>query len=569
MIRNAHSAEQLLKVAGELFLRDYPVNMDRVTAIEQASPVGKQSLVKGSIIVDLPTYQWNYAKNLWAEPRQSAEHRAPQHARHDILGSRMPSGSKSEPMWRNMFRIRDLPCLKHHSLGGEAVFPTAGYFSMAIEAITQLNEDSSNSVKIQDYVMRDVSIKTALVTPDNDTGIKVMFNMRPSVYSDADSQNTSWDFNVSSISEVGHWRDHITGTISINSRLCGETPKIVPNLPQRATGKSWNQGLRDVGFDYGSTFQDMQDIRSDSKNYIAASKTIVKQECGAVERESRYALHPATVDSCLQLVIVSIYAGRLKDMTCGALPIQVDEVAIWAPTVEQLNSPGAQAHSWTDQRGIRSFVSGSQLVTSDGELLMDITGLRCVAYEAAVPQKAGTEQKTQPYGEMVWKYDIDSLTSSAQLGITSVDDLIDLFAQKNPAVKVLDLGSGNALSVISKCASLNYTISSALTEVLEVLKTTIPAMKNVNFLQLDISESQSYEETTYNLIVATGQDEYSVNSLSNVRSILATGGRVIMKEDAVTTQSLTASGFSGIDIESESENSTKLVLSTAVETAQN
>lgn len=99
--------------------------------------MGKCQLKKGQLLVDLPTYQWNYAKDLWAESRHSIEHRTPTHGLHDVLGARLPGGSKTEPVWRNCLRMLDLPWLKHHSLGGEVVLLAAGYFGMAIEAITQ------------------------------------------------------------------------------------------------------------------------------------------------------------------------------------------------------------------------------------------------------------------------------------------------------------------------------------------------------------------------------------------------------------------------------------------------
>jgi acyl transferase domain-containing protein len=325
--RGGNSATQLLTLAGQLFLRNYDLNYERVTAIEQESSFGKIQVKTGKYLVDLPTYQWNYAKDLWAEPRQSAEHRATTHARHDTLGSKIPGGSKSAPTWRNRLRIMDLPWLKHHSLGGEAVFPAAGYFSMAIEAITQMNETSGSPVEITDYTLRDVSIKAALVVPDDNDGIETLFTLQPSVYSDA-AGLVWWDFNISSCSEDGHWNSHMTGTVGINARP-RQAPRGVPSMSQRTTGKAWNLALKSVGFDYGPSFQDMEDVRSDGKLFHAAASSEIKTESGTVEGESRFVLHPATIDSCLQLIIVSIYAGKIQNMACGAVPIQVNEVTIW------------------------------------------------------------------------------------------------------------------------------------------------------------------------------------------------------------------------------------------------
>lgn len=101
-------------------------------------------------------------------------------------------------------------------------------------------------------------------------------------------------------------------------------PIDTTEFSQRASGKSWNQAPRNVGFDYGPTFQDKQDIRFDGKTYAATCKTAVKNKVDTVVGESRHVLLPAAVDSCLQLLIVSIYAGRVGSMPYGAVPVQVD-----------------------------------------------------------------------------------------------------------------------------------------------------------------------------------------------------------------------------------------------------
>jgi acyl transferase domain-containing protein len=97
LIRNADSVASLLKLAGELLLRDYDVDMVRVSAIEESSPSNKIRHKSGSFLPDLPTYQWDKTKQYFAEARMSKEHRAPEHMRHDILGSLMFGGSKPSP----------------------------------------------------------------------------------------------------------------------------------------------------------------------------------------------------------------------------------------------------------------------------------------------------------------------------------------------------------------------------------------------------------------------------------------------------------------------------------------
>ncbi|KAL8653891.1 MAG: hypothetical protein Q9210_001842 [Variospora velana] len=250
--RGADSAAKLLELAGELFLRDYPVDMENITTVEEALPGGKIHNLKGSFIVDLPSYQLN---------RKDRKHRAPTFMRHDILGSLFHGGSFAEPTWRNVLRQRDAPWLKDHSLGGEADFPAAGYFSKACEAISQLNELSPNPVAMQRYV--------SAMCPSRTPWLLLMAT--------TESKYTEWwEFNASSVSKKGARKGHMAGTISINSRKRGVAPKKAPELPQRPSGESWSQALRDVGFDYGTTFQDIQDIRFDGKTYAATCKTAVK-----------------------------------------------------------------------------------------------------------------------------------------------------------------------------------------------------------------------------------------------------------------------------------------------------
>ncbi|ORY03478.1 hypothetical protein BCR34DRAFT_492333 [Clohesyomyces aquaticus] len=521
--RNGNSATQLLSLAGQLFLRNYDLKYERVAAIEQMSFSGKEQFKTGKLLVNLPTYQWTYSKDLWAEPRQSAEHRAPKHPRHDTLGSRLPGGSKTSPTWRNCLRMLDLPWLKHHSLGGEAIFPAAGYFSMAIEAITQMNEDGPNPVEINGYTLRDVSIKAALVIPDDNDGIETLFTIQPSVYTDAGGL-VWWDFNVASCSQAGQWNAHMTGTIGINSRPRQE-PREVPSFNQRATGKSWNDALKGVGFDYGPSFQDMQDIRSDGKRFHAAASSVIKKESGMVQGESRYVLHPATIDSCLQLIIVSIYAGNIQKMTCGAVPIQVDEVSIWPPTQAQMENPQAQAYSWTDERGIRSFNSGTQLVGSDGRLVLSINEMRCVAYEAAVPQKRGVTIREQPFMKVDWNIDIDTLTAKSPVADLSVKDLVVLSAFKNPGIKVLDIGTIEPTSIPEATEFIAYTATAATDSGVEELSQVFSTLEHATALKVDPAlelETQGLKQGQFDLVLAG-----DLKDASKLHWLLSPGGLVI------------------------------------------
>ncbi|KAK8029899.1 polyketide synthase [Apiospora rasikravindrae] len=500
LLRGDVCASRMLKAAGELFLRGFAIDMEKVAGayVNDITATGKPS--KGSTIVDLPPYQWNYTRPLWAESRSSQEQRLPKFPRHDLLGQLVIGGSLAEPTWRNVLRVRDLPWLKDHHLGGESVFPAAGYFAMAIEAVRQVNELSSSPVSIQSYVLRDVSIKTALVTPDDDDGIEALFNLRPSVHGSG-----WWDWSVSSIDGERTKKDHMSGSISINTRPRGKSPRETPQLPQRASGRSWNQALREVGFDYGPTFQDMDDIRFDGKRYQAASSTNIKQVVDESLGESRYVLHPASIDSTLQLCIAAIYAGRSNAMTFGVVPVQVDEVIIWPPTEKQLEARKANAYAVVHRRGLRTSESNVQMMANDGELIMDIVNLRAVAYEAAAPQIAESALKDAPYGEMRWGLDVD--VPETRVGLNA-SELVNLALFKHSGLKTVELGAKHAVSILRKNPRASYTVVVDTDEDEKEVKMEIGEFHNANVIKLDAA-IEGLKKEAYDILITSGEEEPS------------------------------------------------------------
>jgi acyl transferase domain-containing protein len=116
LLRNKDEGTQLLNLAGNLWAKDCPIYVGSVTKVDSTAQDGPIKGTEGSLLVDLPTYKWTYKNKLWLESRQSRDHRAQTHPRHDILGRRVHGLSDSEPVWRNILRHKGLPWLKHHSV---------------------------------------------------------------------------------------------------------------------------------------------------------------------------------------------------------------------------------------------------------------------------------------------------------------------------------------------------------------------------------------------------------------------------------------------------------------------
>lgn len=328
-------------------------------------------------------------------------------------------------------------------LGNAAIFPAAAHMSLAIEALRQ-----TEGVEIHGVTLRDVDIKTALVIPEKDNGIEIQLRFQESALAE---KATMWySFAVESVTDE-RWTTHCEGRISANHNISSsprklESPVNLSELTQRVPGKRWYRAFKGVGFEYGPVFQPLTQIRTNGKDHEAAANVNVATESGVIDGESRYILHPSTIDACLQLIIISINAGLHKDMACGVVPLQMEEVSLWFPNEEA----GLRGHAmaWTDELNGRYFNTHTKLATESGELVLDIKNMRCVSYEAAVPQNVTQARNREPYMGVSWKPDITSLTSPQavnmhpyiQSKIDAAGRMIDLINHKRAIDRVLLVG---------------------------------------------------------------------------------------------------------------------------------
>ena len=465
LVRGSDSAVQLLKTAGELFVRDHALDVEEVNAIDELHGNTKPAMSrKPRQLVDLPSYQWNYDKKYWAEARFSEEQRHLQFPRHDLLGSKIAGLSEHSLVWRNILRHKNIPWLKDHRLGSETVFPAAGHLSLAIEAVRQVSE--ARGIDADGVTLRDIAIKQALTIPESDDGIEIQLRLHQLSKSTA---LTPWySFAVESISD-GQWTVHCEGSITPleGAPRDPSSPVDVSNLTKRTASKRWYSAFHEVGFQYERSFQPLGQLRTNRNLHHAATCVKTNVECGLMPAESRYLLHPSTIDACMQLIIISINAGDHKGMSYGVVPIKMEDVSLWFPEGEAGSS--GRAVAWTDELSGRYFNTHTKLVTESGQLVLDVKSLRCVAYEAAVPQQDSGPQAREPYSELVWKPDIEDLTtenaSQAFHDVHSGDDgvgkIVELINHKSPLNGVLFMGPPNT-ETLNKCVQ-NLSSSSIIT----------------------------------------------------------------------------------------------------------
>jgi len=210
------SGGSLLHLAGSLYLSGYPISMEAVNlstrnCIESTPP---------SVIVDLPNYGWNHTSAYWTESEASKDWRFRKFIHHDLLGTKVLGCSWHSPSWTKTLRLEDSPWLRDHRLGGEIVFPAAGYISMAIEAVYQTEQTlhfSKEGLRVNQlqYQLREVEFIRALVLHEHDSA-RLMLPLEPPEKSDV------WHrFRVLSLHQ-SLWQLHCEGLVRLKKMSVSE-----------------------------------------------------------------------------------------------------------------------------------------------------------------------------------------------------------------------------------------------------------------------------------------------------------------------------------------------------------
>lgn len=209
-------------------------------------------------------------------------------------------------------------------------------------------------------------------------------------------------------------------------------------------------------------------------------------------------------------------------------------------------------------------MSGSELVTQDEEVRMDIKDMRCVAYEAAAPPRLPNATETQPYMCMAWKQDFDFLAIIHSFKDMDDSTLVNLLAHKKSNAKVLLLGSNNTEKILADSPLLQFTIAETSDEAYAGSQQLATKYRYANAQRMNLSvllEEQIPVGETFDLVI-TSEGLQTSDLFRNIHKQLSSSGRFALEKVSAgpaSVESLNASGFFEIDFESSD-----FVLSTVV-----
>ena len=298
-----------------------------------------------------------------------------------------------------------------------------------------------------------------------------------------------------------------------------QIPNDVPSLRLQTSGESWYRTLRQVGFEYGPSFQNMIKIFTDHRLPVVSCEASMRQETSSTKDHSSFPVHPGSIDCCLQSIIVSIYAGKIGSVTHAFVPISVDSITVWSsglPTKGKIAKVNTRVYKSRD----RHHSAHSQLISEDGKVLVDFRGVHCVAYEAAVPQSSRRAQESQlPYWRARWMPDLTLTPVSKALKVfrkPSVGDILALICHKWASASILDLGGRYAVELAKNDASVDIAVAAGSDQALQSKKDLFEDLMFVKFLKLDFTEDgfRPTPDQSYDVIISS---EVTTDSYSALR----------------------------------------------------
>ncbi|TRW90368.1 SDR family NAD(P)-dependent oxidoreductase [Candidatus Methylobacter oryzae] len=282
-------------------LRERYLNGDK---IDWAAAYGAYKPAK----VVLPTYPFQ-RQRYWLE---TAKRSASSHPNgHPLLGGKLPSAlrtiqyqtvvSPDRPGW-----------LADHRLPPHTVFPATGYFELALAAgRQQLHSDR--------LTIRDLSIRQALV-------VDAPVSLQTLLEADGDGYRVTIAGCPEAEQHQGPWTIHAEARLSLSQTANDDSPAECLAATAMAADSNidldaYYRRFCEQGLDYGPRFQGIRRLSVEGRT-VTGLLTLAPDDSHDV---SRYLLHPALLDSGLQLLSAALPAANQQRY----LPVGLEQLTLY------------------------------------------------------------------------------------------------------------------------------------------------------------------------------------------------------------------------------------------------
>lgn len=169
---------------------------------------------------------------------------------------------------------------------------------------------------------------------------------------------------------------------------------------------------------YGPLFRVVSESRVDPNNKLATARLNMKATAGIVkEGESHYPIHPISIDGLLQLAMIAFHGGQIEGVKSAYVPVRISHLYL---RNKSSDDDWGLATASGELRGLRGAYAQAQLRDQSGQVLLDISSLRCTSYTDDGDYVEKGHQRapfSSPFTRLEWKPDIRTMTARQALKI--------------------------------------------------------------------------------------------------------------------------------------------------------
>jgi zearalenone synthase (highly reducing iterative type I polyketide synthase) len=422
LTRHRSGDETALELAGNLFVRGYPVDFRE---INQSAPNCKT-------LVDLPVYPWNHTQANWAESRLSSEYRLRETLRASFLGAPTPTLVAGESVWRGHIRLSREPWIADHEIQGTVLYPAAGFLAMAIEAALSSAEAGRRVARLR---LRDIHLTTALVVAE-EADVEYSVCLRPHLSANRETSSLWAEFVVSSCQDGKALERNCLGLIMVeyglsdaDSARAKDEDEGVAMLYRDTTevckttvrAEQFYRDLAAVGLQYGPAFRNLTEVRTaPGRSCCVVDIPDVGFRLGLHQRP--HVIHPGTLDAIFHMAFAALRgtSGSCNSIAQAMVPKSIDDVLI---------STDLPYHAGTQLRGISSAARhGLKEILADMTVVngpknypvLQISGLCCTEIAGASNgEQYGSNAARSICSKLIWRPAIDLLGLEEQRNVIS------------------------------------------------------------------------------------------------------------------------------------------------------
>lgn len=396
LLREKPEQESIYKNLGELYTRGYEVNWQKFYHTEKAPDVS------------LPSYPFQ-RERYEIEDKSSEIESKKTNSKFPLVGGALQlAGFDNTYFWETQLSLGSFPYMNDHQVNETPVLPGAAYAEMILEAASELYD------KGIPVITRLRFVKSIVLSNDDISTIQLKLNEQDKI--------STFQFFIKIVDKSGKtsWGLLAEGELKIKSKSLAE-PSYVreKNASKIIAGTEYYESLKSLGLHYGTYFQGLKELRKNSQGLGEEIHFTLAPDARIIQSSSKYKVHPALLDACLQPLFYSVIEDGAKHEGRTTFLTDIGELQ-WINPIDHTQNLYGIAKLYPlkkdEQRGFINVEANITIFNNDGSAVLKINSLKGKIIDTALTEQRKEKLKNWLY-KINWVKHNENILNTAALKI--------------------------------------------------------------------------------------------------------------------------------------------------------